>query len=120
MYIEQLGATYGETSSYTNPKKELGKEDFLRLLVAQLKYQNPLSPMESTEFTAQLAQFSSLEQLFGVNDNLIGILEMLKNQDKENLLELIGKTVKANHNTIFIHDGSIVSGSYTLEKPEKE
>ena len=114
MYIQNsfLGV---ETSPYTNPKKDLGKNDFLTLLIAQLKYQDPLSPLDSTAFTSQLAQFNSLEQLFGVNDNLIGILEMLKNQDKENLLELIGKTVKASDNTILIDDGSIVSGSYSLE-----
>jgi len=116
MYIEGLETTYGETSPYTNPKKELGRDEFLTLLIAQLKYQDPLSPLESTEFTAQLAQFNSLEQLFGVNDNLIGILEMLNNQNKENILELIGKTVKANDNTILIDDGSPVCGSYTLEE----
>ncbi len=41
----------------------MGKEDFLMLLVAQLQNQDPLSPDDPTEFTAQLAQFSSLEQL---------------------------------------------------------
>jgi len=116
MYIEELGTTYGETSPYTSPKKELGKNEFLTLLLAQLRYQDPLSPMESTEFTAQLTQFNSLEQLFGVNENLAGIQEMLYNQDKENLLELIGKTVKANDNTILIDDGRVVSGSYTFEE----
>ncbi len=115
MYIEGLGTTYGETSPYTSAKKELGKDEFLTLLVAQLRNQDPLNPMESAEFTAQLAQFSSLEQLFGVNKNLTGILETLYNQDKENLLELIGKTVKANDNTILIDDGNVISGSYVLE-----
>jgi len=105
----------GEASPYTSPKKEVGRNEFLTLLLAQLKYQDPLSPMESTQFTTQLAQFNSLEQLFSVNENLIGIREMLSSQDKENLLELIGKTVKASDNTILIEDGGIVSGSYTLE-----
>jgi len=116
MFIEGLGTTYGETSSYTSPKKELGREDFLKLLVEQLKHQDPLNPMESTEFTAQLAQFSSLEQLFGMNENLAGIREVLSNQDKENVLELIGKTVKADDNTILIKDGNAVSGLYVLEE----
>ena len=116
MYIQGLGTTYGETSPYTAPKKELGRDEFLTLLIEQLKHQDPLKPLESTEFTAQLAQFNSLEQLFAVNENLTGIQEMLYNQDKENILELIGKTVKANDNTIHIEDGSTVSGSYTLEE----
>jgi len=116
MFIEGIGTTYEETSSYTTPKKELGKEDFLTLLVEQLKHQDPLNPLESTEFTAQLAQFSSLEQLFGMNENLTGIQEMLYSQNKENLLELIGKTVKADNNTILVRDSSLVSGSYMLEE----
>jgi len=114
MYIEGLGTTYGETSSYSTTKK-LDQEDFLKLLFEQLKHQDPLNPMESTEFTAQLAQFSSLEQLFGMNENLTGIQKILSNQDKENLLELIGKTVKANDNTILIKDGGSASGSYLLQ-----
>ena len=116
MYIQGLGTTYGEAPSYSAPKKELGRDEFLTLLIEQLKHQDPLKPLESTEFTAQLAQFNSLEQLFEVNENLTGIQEMLYNQDKENILELIGKTVKANDNTIHIEDGSTVSGSYTLEE----
>jgi flagellar basal-body rod modification protein FlgD len=116
MFIEGIGTTHEETSSYTTPKKELGKEDFLTLLVEQLKHQDPLNPLESTEFTAQLAQFSSLEQLFGMNENLTGIQEMLYSQNKENLLELIGKTVKADNNTILVKDNSLVSGSYMLEE----
>ena len=115
MLTEGIGTTYGETSSYTSPKKELGREDFLTLLVEQLKHQDPLNPLESAEFTTQLAQFSSLEQLFGMNENLAGIREVLSNQDKENLLELIGKTVKAEDNTILIKDGNAASGSYLLE-----
>ena len=39
---------------------ELGKEDFLQLLTVQLKFQDPLNPMQDTDFIAQLAQFSSL------------------------------------------------------------
>ncbi len=48
----------------------MGKEEFLQLLVAQLNNQDPMNPMESQEFAAQLAQFSSVEQLMNVNTQL--------------------------------------------------
>jgi flagellar basal-body rod modification protein FlgD len=54
----------GETKAATpeNPKGELGKNDFLKLMVAQLQAQNPLEPTNDTEYIAELAQFSQLEQ----------------------------------------------------------
>ncbi len=118
MSIAALGPTYNntdETPRYANPKDALGRDQFLRLLVAQLQHQDPLNPMEGTDFTAQLAQFSSLEQLFGVNESLTGIQEALSVQENGDLLDFIGKTVKAEDNTILVKDGSVVSGSYTLE-----
>jgi flagellar basal-body rod modification protein FlgD len=51
-------------------QQTLGQDDFLKLFVTQMKYQNPLNPMDSTEFTAQLAQFSSLEQLTNISGQL--------------------------------------------------
>ena len=48
----------------------LGKDDFLKLLVAQLQHQDPMQPMDDTQFMAQLAQFSTLEQITNVGDEL--------------------------------------------------
>lgn len=49
---------------------QLGKEDFLLLLVTQMQYQDPLSPQENTDFVAQLAQFSALEQMSNLNQTV--------------------------------------------------
>ncbi len=53
----------------------LGREDFLRMLIAQLENQDPLNPQDATEFTAQLAQFSSLEQLLSMRESLDDVVE---------------------------------------------
>ena len=65
------------TSSYQSTETEksetadaLGKDDFLTMLVAQLENQDPLNPMDGTDFSAQLAQFSQLEQLMNLNTSM--------------------------------------------------
>ena len=70
--IEGLIPSAGSTSATTpsSAQSPLGKEDFLQLLVAQLSAQDPLNPMDSREFSAQLAQFSALEQMTNVNSTL--------------------------------------------------
>lgn len=57
---------YASPTSVINPKSQLDKNSFLQLLVAQLKNQDPLQPMDSTQFISQLAQFSALEQMSNV------------------------------------------------------
>ncbi|MEW4369240.1 flagellar hook assembly protein FlgD [Paenibacillus kandeliae] len=63
-------STSNVKTAASTSKKELGKEQFLSILVAQLKNQDPLSPMDNAQFVAQMAQFSSLEQLMTINQKL--------------------------------------------------
>jgi flagellar basal-body rod modification protein FlgD len=80
--------------------KSLGKEDFLRLLTVQLRAQNPLNPMDSTAFTAQLAQFSSLEQLTNINGQLTNMISSQTSLQNTMAVGLIGKRVKVAGNTV--------------------
>jgi len=99
-------ATPSSSESYATEKAVLGKEDFLKLLVQQLKNQDPLNPMESTEFTAQLAQFSSLEQLTNINKNLDYLRLYEASLNNAQAVNFIGKTVKASGNSMSVKDGT--------------
>ena len=63
--------TTGQTQS--KPKDDVSKEAFMQLLVSQIKNQNPLNPTDGVQFLSQLAQFSELEQLINIKDELSDI-----------------------------------------------
>ena len=74
----------------------LGRDAFLSLLIKQLENQDPLSPMEDHEFVAQLATFSSLEQLENINGNLQASLLMNQSVNNSLATNLIGKEILAD------------------------
>ena len=104
--LSDITSGYGNTS-LTNGTA-MGKEDFLKLMLAQLQNQDPLSPMEGTEFASQLAQFTSLEQLMNLNDSMDTSINAnyFLSQSINNTLAatLIGKEVKLSGST-FQHNG---------------
>lgn len=79
-------ATNGRQAS-----QELGKDDFLRLLITQLQNQDPTSPMENTQFIAQMAQFSSLEQMTNMSTEFTKLANMLNSGEA---VSLLGKSVE--------------------------
>ena len=94
-----------DSQSSAKVKKELGKDDFLNLLIAQLKNQDPLNPMKDQEFIAQLATFSSLEQVSNMNKNLEEFLKQQNYQNAAVATTMIGKEIKSIEG-----EGGIVSG----------
>jgi flagellar basal-body rod modification protein FlgD len=96
----------------------MGKEDFLQLLITQLKNQDPLAPEDPKDFVAQLAQFTSLEQQINTNTNLesLGkVLTTLKNADEmAQGVSMLGKSVKGVGNSIKVSSGQATSTSYNL------
>lgn len=86
-----VGATE-YTASTTSKQTQLDRDAFLKMLIVQLKNQDPLQPMEDREFIAQLAQFSTLEQMQQMNK---GVEEMMKANTTFQAVSLIGRTVTA-------------------------
>lgn len=100
------------------PSQELGKEEFLQLLVAQLRNQDPLEPMQDTEFIAQMSQFSSLEQLMNMNQNLSNSMDInyITSQSIANSMatSLLGRTITADSDLISIDDSGKAEIHYSL------
>ena len=93
---------FGAKTAATSAKEgatALGKEDFLNLLVTQLKNQDPLNPSDPTEFTAQLAQYSSLEQLYNINEGMQAFDAIQGGFERMSAPSLIGKNVVAEADT---------------------
>jgi flagellar basal-body rod modification protein FlgD len=87
------------TSKSSDASKGIDKETFLKLFTTQLQYQDPLNPMDASAFTTQLAQFSSLEQLYNINDNLKSMTSSQNSLLPALSAGLIGKKVTLNDGT---------------------
>jgi flagellar basal-body rod modification protein FlgD len=91
MAIESIGAA--PVAGGVPANSALGQEDFLRILLTQLQFQDPLKPIDNQQFIAQLAQFSSLEINRQVSDKTDALLTI---QSATQSLGLIGRTVEVN------------------------
>lgn len=99
-----MASTSAIDSSLTQTTKAAGLsiDDFLRILMTELTYQDPLKPVENKDFLAQIAQFASLDTTRQLNDNIKSLLSM---QSLNQSVGLLGKTVDATQ-----ADGTTVSG----------
>lgn len=97
--------------------EQVTRDDFLKLLIAQLQNQDPLSPLDNQEFAVQLATFNSLEQLLGVNEKLEGLQNKQLLTSQLNSAALIGKEVTTSGNQVSLTDGSDGTLRYQLGAP---
>lgn len=94
------------TTKQTEPQNTLGKDAFMKILVTQMKNQDPLEPLKDTEFIGQMAQFSSLEQLTNLNQAMNQFIGLQGNQKLTEHADLLGNTVYWEQEV----DGQLQSG----------
>jgi len=94
-----------DLSKALGTNKAMGRDAFLKLLVAQLKNQDPLKPQDNSAFVAELAQFSSLEQSMGINDRLDMLAAQNAGMANANAVGLVGSTATVRGNLVTV-DGS--------------
>jgi len=118
--MTEIASTSSTTSTATPTQVErktggiLGKDDFLKLFVTQLQHQDPMNPMEDSDFMGQMASFSSLEQitnLAAANDRIATSLS------STGAITLIGRTVTYTDGNEQIHTGKVEKVTTTDGKP---
>ena len=105
---------FPSTESMLESDGTMGKQAFMNLLVTQLKYQDPLNPMENTEFVAQLSQFSSLEQLMNMNTNMETNMLLTQSLQNSMMTGLIDHNIRVLGNNTILSNSEDAAISYAL------
>jgi flagellar basal-body rod modification protein FlgD len=104
------------TQGLTGAAKQMGKDDFLKLLTAQLRNQDPLKPQDNSAFVAELAQFSNLEQTVGINERLDALALQSQGLQNSNIVDMVGSTATVRGSTVTgTGTGTPVPVSFTLD-----
>lgn len=106
-------------STSSNKAGGLGKEDFLKLMLAQLKAQDPLNPQDGAEYVAQLAQFTSVERLMNIEEGLGNVAMAALSTNATMAAGLIGKHVRLEGNSITFDGESKEKLDFELGKDAK-
>jgi flagellar basal-body rod modification protein FlgD len=120
MEIQAASAAAANQSKSSIAKADLADsfDNFLNLLTTQLKHQDPLSPMDTNEFTNQIVQFANVEQSITTNTNLEQLISLQQANRTASAIEYLGKRIEANGETTPLVDG-YAEWNYALAEPAK-
>lgn len=105
-----------QQSQKKTPSNNLGKDDFLKLLMTQLQNQDPSNPMEDTEFIAQMAQFSTLEQITNMNSTMERFIQLQEKSQLVSYHQFIGKDINWHKlNELENGESEVIEGSGKIQ-----
>jgi flagellar basal-body rod modification protein FlgD len=112
MSVSSVSSSQASTASQSSSNASMDKLSsnytmFLQLLTTQLKNQSPLDPMDADQFTSQLVQYSSVEQLIKMNTNFEGLKTSLESSNLASLVNYVGSNVTVDASTKTLTDGKI-------------
>lgn len=113
MAVDAIGSTPNPQNQVLTRQKSIDQEDFIKLFLAQLQFQDPLEPVDNREFLAQLAQFTSLEQSRQTSENTNELLAM---NATSQALGLIGRAVDVQGQAIPL-TGAVTAVEFTASGP---
>jgi flagellar hook assembly protein FlgD len=113
--LKKIQDQYGKTEEKSrDPVKKLGKDEFFKIMVTQLKNQDPLKPYDNEQMAAQMAQFTSLEQMFNMNSNLEKLSDSQKPLHHLGAAGLIGKWVTSDASRATHTEGKYTTYNFEL------
>ena len=119
--LGQLQAKFGSRSEKPRDfKKSLDKDDFMKIMVTQMRNQDPTIPLKADQLAVQMAQFASVEQLHNVNNNLTKLTSANQPMERLAMSNMIGKTVTIDRNRFPHTEGTNESLNFTLPKDAEQ
>ncbi len=117
MNVTQVGAGASLTAAGGTTGVDQSRDQFLELLVTQIKNQNPLDPMDNAEFTSQLSQLASLEQLQQMNQQLQQSAAYTQSLNNTMLLSVVGRHATVQGDGLRVADGTATGNAVQLSAP---
>lgn len=112
--VSGTSSTSSTDSSTTTHKTTLDQEDFMTILLAQLKYQDPNDPMDDKEMASQVVQYSNLEALNNINEGVQTLVESTSSTSLTSGVNYIGKSIKSSGYNLTVNDGTVSTLYYSL------
>lgn len=113
--INRYGGTPAPTTTTKAAAESMDQSDFLRLMTAQLKNQDPFEPVDNSQMVAQMAQFSSLAGISEMNTTLKAISDRLSGNNPNDALNWVGRTVMTEGATAYPRTGGGIEGALELD-----